>query len=284
MDAAVTELAAYFRARTPVPDGELIRLTSAARAGGHTWAGIAAGCGVKTSPDTGSVVSLPSGRIPHTGAGLLYRAAQGAVERVTGSRRYPPLTWPCASCGRQATDRAGARRPIHIEHGHAAGCARLGHDQAADTAARRTQLPALIATSEPAAGALQRHRPIRPVIDDCPRCGWHGYFHEYLATIGGDWGNAACDNCYADMHPAITVSVRFFSARGAADSKPFAVIRERTRSDYRFPDLGQQLTWQLSWEHTTLLVEDARVIDALQPDHAARVRSHDGQHVMACDG
>jgi hypothetical protein len=36
------------------------------------------------------------------------------------------------------------------------------------------------------------------------------------------------------------------------------VIRERPRSDYRFPDLGQQLTWQLSWEHTTLLAEDAR--------------------------
>jgi hypothetical protein len=36
------------------------------------------------------------------------------------------------------------------------------------------------------------------------------------------------------------------------------VIRERTRNDCRFPDLGQQLTWQLSWEHTTLLVEDAR--------------------------
>jgi hypothetical protein len=43
-----------------------------------------------------------------------------------------------------------------------------------------------------------------------PRCGWHGYFHQYLATIDGDWGNAVCDNCYADLHPAIMVSVRFF--------------------------------------------------------------------------
>jgi hypothetical protein len=42
MDDAVTELAAYFRARTLVPDDELIRLTSAARAGGHSWAAIAA--------------------------------------------------------------------------------------------------------------------------------------------------------------------------------------------------------------------------------------------------
>lgn len=258
MDYAVTELAAYFRARTPVPDDDLIRLTSAARAGGHGWAGIAAACGVTTSRDTDGIVSGPGGRIPHTGAGLLYRATQGAVERVTGSRRYPPLTWPCASCGRQVTDRAGAGRPIHIEHGHAPGCARLGQDQAADAVARRTRLPALIAASEPAIGPLQRHQLARPLIDDCPRCGWTGYFHEYLATIAGDWSNAVCDNCYADLHPGITVIVRFFSARSGGDGKPFAVIRERTRSGYRFPDLGQQLTWQLSWEHTTLLAEDAR--------------------------
>lgn len=258
MDDAVTELAAYFRARTPVPDDELIRLTSAARAGGHTWFGIAAACGVKTSRDADGIVSLPSGRIPQTGAGLLYRAAQGAVERVTGSRRYPPLTWPCACCGRQVADRATTGRPIHIEHGHATDCARLGHDQAADADARRARLPALITTSEHAVGALQRHRLTVPVIDDCPRCGWHGYFHEYLATIDGDWGNAVCDNCYADLHPAITVSVRLFSARSAGSEQPFAVIRERARSDYQFPDLGQQLSWQLSWEHTTLLAEDAR--------------------------
>lgn len=36
------------------------------------------------------------------------------------------------------------------------------------------------------------------------------------------------------------------------------MIRERTRSDYRFADIGQQLAWRLSWEHTTLLAEDAR--------------------------
>lgn len=257
VDDAVTELAAYFRARTPVPDDELIRVTSAARAGGHSWAHIAAACGVTTSRDTDGIVSLPSGRIPHTGAGLLYRAAQGTVERVTGSRRYPPLTWPCASCGQQVTDRASAGRPLHIEHGHAPECARLGHDQAADADARRARLPALIATSEPPVGGLQRHQLTSPVIDDCPRCGWHGYFHQYLVTIDGDWGNAVCDNCYADLHPAITVSVRFYSARSARSAQPFAVIRQRARSDYLFPDLGQQLTWQLSWEHTTLLAEDA---------------------------
>jgi hypothetical protein len=67
-----------------------------------------------------------------------------------------------------------------------------------------------------------------------------------------------CDNCYADLYPAITVTVRFFSARLGGSKEPFAVIRERTRSDHAFADIGQQLAWRLSWEHTTLLAEDAR--------------------------
>ena len=67
-----------------------------------------------------------------------------------------------------------------------------------------------------------------------------------------------CGNCYADLRPAITVTVRFFSARSPGRGEPFAVIRERTRSDHPFPDLGQQRAWRLSWEHTTLLAEDAR--------------------------
>lgn len=139
--------------------------------GGHRC-----GMRVNTSRDIDGIVSGPGGRIPHTGAGLLYRATQGAVERVTGSGRYPPPTGPCGSCSRQVTDRADTGRPIHIEHGHAAGCARLDHDQAADTAARRTRLPAVIAASEPAAGGVQWHQLTGPVIDDCPRYGWHGYF------------------------------------------------------------------------------------------------------------
>jgi hypothetical protein len=42
------------------------------------------------------------------------------------------------------------------------------------------------------------------------------------------------------------------------------VIRRRTRSDRGYPglglipDLGQQMTWQLVWEHTTKLAEEAR--------------------------
>jgi hypothetical protein len=41
------------------------------------------------------------------------------------------------------------------------------------------------------------------------------------------------------------------------------VIRQRTRSDHDYPglgpipDLGQQLTWQLCWEYTTKLAEEA---------------------------
>jgi hypothetical protein len=67
-----------------------------------------------------------------------------------------------------------------------------------------------------------------------------------------------CDNCCADQHPAITVTVQFFSARSPGSTEPFAVIREHTRSGHRFADLGQQLAWRLAWEHTTLLFEDAR--------------------------
>jgi hypothetical protein len=45
--------------------------------------------------------------------------------------------------------------------------------------------------------------------------------------------------------------------------EPFAVIRQRDRSDHaypgfgRFPDTGQQMTWQLCWEHTSKLIEEA---------------------------
>jgi len=42
------------------------------------------------------------------------------------------------------------------------------------------------------------------------------------------------------------------------DGEPVAVIRQRTRSDYPFPDLGQMLTWRLSWQHTAMLIDDQR--------------------------
>jgi hypothetical protein len=86
------------------------------------------------------------------------------------------VTWPCPGCGQQITDLAACGRPIYAELGHAAGCARLARDQAADQALRRDWLPRLILHSEDPVGPVQRHWLAGPIIDDCPRCGWHGYF------------------------------------------------------------------------------------------------------------
>jgi hypothetical protein len=278
VDDPVTELAAYFQSKTKVPDEDLVRLASAARAAGGSWEAIAAACGVRESRDAAGIVSQPSGIIPSAPAGLLFQATQRSLEKLTGSRRYPPLTWPCPGCQQQLTDRAAAGRPAHIEHGHAPGCAQLAHDQAADAAARRARLPRLIESSDPAAGPLQRHRLTGRITDDCPRCGWHGYFDEHVATIGGDWSAVVCDDCYADLCPGITVTVAFFSARSPWDQEPFAVIRQRTRSDERFPDIGQMMIWQLCWEHTPMLVDDAR---GNCDDDIVAISRHDAEQITA---
>jgi hypothetical protein len=104
-------------------------------------------------------VYRPFGLIPGQGAGPLFRVLQHAVHNLTGGDRgyYSPLTWPCPGCGRQVTDRAAYGRPVHVEHGHAPGCARLARDQAADEARRRDRLPGQIVHSEDPAGAVQRH-------------------------------------------------------------------------------------------------------------------------------
>jgi hypothetical protein len=65
MDDPAAELAAYFQTRTPVPDDELIRLPSAARGAGHSWANIAAACQVRRRRDTEGVVTGADGRTPH---------------------------------------------------------------------------------------------------------------------------------------------------------------------------------------------------------------------------
>ena len=146
-------------------------MTSAARAAGHSWEAMAAACGIRTYEDTAGIVAQPSEIIPDGGADLLYQAAQYAKQKSTGSRRYPPLTWPCHGCGQQVTNRVPTGRPIHTEHGHVPGWTRLAHDQVADDAARRERLPRLIGQSEPARGPLQRHVITRRVTDECPRCG-----------------------------------------------------------------------------------------------------------------
>jgi len=164
-------------------------------------------------------------------------------------------------------EREPAGRPVHVEHGHTPDCARLARDQAAEDQRRREQIPRLILHSEPGVGQLQRHWLRERITDDCPRCGWRGYFHHYLATVDGDWAAAVCDDCYADLHPDITVTVKFYSVRippfDPDAGKAIAVIRQRDRSDHdypdvgHFPDIGQQMTWQLWWKHTAMLVEEA---------------------------
>ena len=259
MQDPLAELAGYFCRGTEVPDQELIRLAAAARAAGSRWDGIAAACGVRDYRDITGVLTLPCWNGSDTGADLLFSAAQHAVHMVTGSRGvFAPMSWPCPGCGQQVTDRAHAGRPIHTEHGHAPGCPRLAADQAADDQGRRKRVPGLTAASEDPAGQVQRHWLAERIEDDCPRCGWHGNFHHWIATIGGDWANGVCDDCYADLHPAITVTVGYFSACSPDDGEPIAVIRQRTRSDYPFPDLGQMLTWRLSWQHTAMLIDDQR--------------------------
>ena len=205
------------------------------------------------------MVSLACWKGFETGAALLSGSAQYSLHTLTASRsRFPALCWDCPGCGQQVTDRAPAGRPVHAGHGHAPGCARLAADQAADDGQRREQLARLIVHSEDPAGPVQRHWLAERITDDCPRCGWHGYFHHYIATIGGDQSAAVCDNCYADLHPDITVTVRYFWARSPLDGEPVAVIRQRTRSDYGSPDLGQMLTWRLRWQHTPILIDDRR--------------------------
>jgi hypothetical protein len=200
---------------------------------------------------------------PLAGPGL-FSATQRAARTLTGrdAGYYPPLTWPCPGCGQQITDLAACGRPVHSELGRSAGCTRLAQDQAADETLRRDWPPRLALHSEDPVGPVQRHWLAGPIIDDCPRCVWHGYFHRNLITVDGDWTRTLRDNCYADLHPDIMVTVKFFSASQPRGSEPFAVIRQRTRSDHDYPglglipDLGQQMTWQLYWEHTTKLADE----------------------------
>ncbi len=73
---------------------------------------------------------------------------------------------------------------------------------------------------------------------------------------------------HADLHLGITVTVKFYAARVPrflpGGGEPVAVIRQRDRSDHDYPDIGhipdtgQQMTWRLWWQHTAMLVEEAR--------------------------
>ena len=128
-----------------------------------------------------------------------------------------------------AATRPGRRRPTGLHR--ARPCGRLTRHQVADDALRRDWLPRLILHSDDPVGPVQRHWLAGRIIDDCPRCGWHGYFHHHIAIIDGDWTRAVCDGCFADLDPAITVTVTFCSARSSGSREPFAVIRQRIRND-----------------------------------------------------
>jgi hypothetical protein len=267
MEEPLAELAAYSCpfAWYQVPDADLVRLTAAARVAGHRWDAIADACDNGPGQDIPAVIRQQYWISPAIGPGPLFSAVQHAARTLAGRDCgwFPPLTWPCPSCGQQVTDLAPGGRPVHAELGHAPGCARLARDQAADDALRREWLPRLVLHSEDPAGAVQRHWLAGRITDDCPRCGWHGYFDHDLATIGGDWARTVCGNCVADLDPGITVTVKFFSASVSRGGEPLAVIRQRDRSDRdypgfgRFPDRGQQMTWRLCWEHTSMLVQEA---------------------------
>jgi hypothetical protein len=263
--AELAELAADSGPWYQVPDADLVRLGAGARAAGHRWDAIAGACDTGPGKDIPGVIRQQYWIRPDFGPGPLFSATQRAVRNLAGRETAcsAALTWPCSGCGQQVTDRAASGRPVYAELGHGAACPRLARDQAADDALRRDWLPRLILYSEDPAGPVQRHWLAGRIRDDCPRCGWHGYFHTHLATIDGQWARTVCDDCWADLNPGITVTVEFFAARSAGSSEPFAVIRQRTRSDRDYPglghvpDLGQQMTWQLCWEHTTKLAEQA---------------------------
>jgi hypothetical protein len=124
---------------------------------------------------------------------------------------------------------------------------------------RRERIPALITSSEPAHGPLQRHRLTGTrFVDSCPRCGWRGFYDTHAATLHGDWTRLLCDDCYADLAPDITVAVTYFACQYDDTPDPFGVTRQRTRSDETYPDLGQIITWDLRWQWTSILVQEAR--------------------------
>src|ERR1039457_2512757 len=47
---------------------------------------------------------------------------------------------------------------------------------------------------------------------------------------------------------------------------------------HRFPDTGQMMTWQLYWEHTPMLVDDAR---GNSSDDIAAISRHDAEQITA---
>jgi hypothetical protein len=254
-------LAAYFRNKLPLAATDMVRLASQARASGLRWVAIAQACDPYAAAAADSRNSDEGQEATAAAATRIFRDIQNAAGIIRGdAHRIAPIAWPCPDCQCQVTDVAPLGRPVHAEIGHTQGCPRLARDQAADDEDRRTRLPLLVTRSEPASGPLQRHRLAQPVTAWCPRCGWHGYFDDWAATISGNWARLICDDCWADLTPAVTVTVTYYICSTRPDhpgaARPFGVIRQRARSD-RPPDTGQILTWEPFWQWTPILAEHA---------------------------
>jgi hypothetical protein len=245
MDELLTELAGYCRDNISLSDADLLRLVSAARTAGHSWAALASAC----EPD--AETEEPTDLLNTGATGRLFHKVYDAAETT----RHGPPSWRCPECHHSVTDLGPLGRPAHLELGHAAACARLTRDQAADDQERRARISSLITSSEPARGSLQRHHLSQRFVDDCPRCGWRGFFDTHAASLNGDWARLLCDNCYADLNPDITVSVTYFVCQHYG-SHPFGVIRQRSRSDKDHPDLGQLIAWDMHWQWTNILIQE----------------------------
>jgi hypothetical protein len=134
-----------------------------------------------------------------------------------------------------------------------------GHRPDSDRPARprRTRPRTRLARDQAAEAQARRDRLAHRITDDCPRCGWHGYFFHHITIVDGDWAAGVCDDCYADLHPHITVTVQFFAVCDRDRPEPLAVIRQRTRSDWGPLNNAEIMTWRLDWHHTPLLIEIA---------------------------
>jgi hypothetical protein len=56
----------------------------------------------------------------------------------------------------------------------------------------------------------------------------------------------------------VHISLRQKPTRSPTDGALVAALRQRTCSDHDYPDPGQEITWKLCWQHTTMLIDDRR--------------------------
>ena len=146
-------------------------------------------------------------------------------------------------------------RPIHVEHGHAPGCARLAADRAAEA-------------EENAAAAGAADGPFGARRGRYSDTGWPS---GSPVTARGAVGTATSTTTFAALDRDWSAAVlRRVARRPVSDPHGHRPVLLRllahrrgvgrgrckhTRSDYEFPDLGQMLTWRLYWQHTPMLID-----------------------------